>query len=144
MGKVVKGNAAEGESKVAAKFKVERDMCPVCDKAVYATEKLIVSDTFASKVLHKTCFKCAECASQLNMRTYVSVGDKYYCKPHKPEILRAKGAGDMYAAYGTEYGEGAKESAAAPAVEEKEEEERLKRLKKRRKKLKRKLKKKLK
>ena len=69
-----------GESKVASKFKVERDMCPVCDKAVYATEKLIVSDTFASKVLHKTCFKCATCKSQLNMRTYVSVEDKYYCK----------------------------------------------------------------
>ena len=51
--KVVKGKAAEGESKVAAKFKVERDMCPVCDKAVYATEKLIVSDTFASKVARK-------------------------------------------------------------------------------------------
>jgi hypothetical protein len=98
--------AKSGDAPAASKsIKVDRDICPVCSKAVYATEKLIVSDAFDSKTLHKTCFRCKTCDTKLDMRTYVSAGDgQYFCKPHKPEILRAKGAGDMYAAYGSEYG----------------------------------------
>lgn len=100
------GAAKSGDAPAAGKsMKVDRDICPVCSKAVYATEKLIVSDAFDTKTLHKTCFRCKTCDAKLDMRTYVSVGDgSYYCRPHKPEILRAKGAGDMYAAYGSEYG----------------------------------------
>jgi hypothetical protein len=110
------GGAKSGDSSVSTKsIKVDRDICPVCNKAVYATEKLIVSDAFDTKTLHKTCFRCKACETKLDMRTYVSVGDgHYWCKPHKPEILRAKGAGDMYAAYGSEYGADANGGASKP------------------------------
>ncbi len=109
------GGGSEGATATKS-IKVDRDTCPICSKAVYATEKLIVSDAFDTKTLHKTCFRCKTCDTKLDMRTYVSIGDgSYYCKPHKPQILRAKGAGDMYAAYGSEYGaDAAKSPRGAP------------------------------
>ncbi|CAM4819114.1 unnamed protein product [Rotaria magnacalcarata] len=36
--------------------------CVVCEKTVYATEKIMVN----SKAYHKPCFRCAHCKSVLN------------------------------------------------------------------------------
>ena len=33
----------------------------ICDKAVYATEKMIVDDASKKNTIHKTCFKCKTC-----------------------------------------------------------------------------------
>ena len=42
---------------IAGKFGGKGDKCPVCDKTVYATEKLVLEDANKSTVLHKQCLK---------------------------------------------------------------------------------------
>ena len=60
----------EKKKKTAAminKFRQEGDanICVVCNKTVYATEKIIVDDKDQKKLLHKNCLRCAHCQKPL-------------------------------------------------------------------------------
>lgn len=61
-----------------SKFQVKREICVVCQKAVYLTEKLVADEA----IFHKTCFKCCHCSKTLSLGNYASLEGKYYCKPH--------------------------------------------------------------
>eukprot|EP01137_Pigoraptor_chileana_P005105 Opistho-2@2780 len=56
--------------------------CLRCKLTVYATERFPGMDT----CWHKNCFKCSNerCGTLLNLKTYVSFGDKIFCKNHMP------------------------------------------------------------
>ena len=51
--------------------------CPVCDKSVYAAEKMLGPE---SKAYHKACFKCSECNKKVDSVTMAAKGAVLYCK----------------------------------------------------------------
>ncbi|XP_063712846.1 serine-rich adhesin for platelets-like isoform X3 [Symsagittifera roscoffensis] len=68
-------------------------MCVVCGKRVYETERISVNSKGASKVYHKSCFRCAQCNRVLSMGTYcLSVNGEVYCKPHFQQLFKVKGS----------------------------------------------------
>eukprot|EP00049_Salpingoeca_infusionum_P017312 m.352516 g.352516 ORF g.352516 m.352516 type:complete len:395 (+) comp16544_c0_seq1:389-1573(+) len=54
--------------------------CARCEKSVYVTEQLKCLD----KLWHKACFRCKECNTLLNMKTYSGWEGEPYCKTHYP------------------------------------------------------------
>ena len=61
------------------------DKCNRCDKKVYLAEKLDIGI-----ILHKKCFRCANCALTLTLNNFVltKLGDEkkeVYCKAHAPK-----------------------------------------------------------
>lgn len=63
------------------------EKCGVCEKTVYATERISVGD----KVLHKNCLKCKHCNKILSTGTCASMNEVYYCKPHFKQLFTLKG-----------------------------------------------------
>merc|ERR1712137_835934 len=63
------------------------DICLVCSKRVYFSEKLSADD----KVFHKTCFRCKHCSKVLSFGNYASLSGQYYCKPHFKTLFKLKG-----------------------------------------------------
>jgi len=61
--------------------------CQVCQKTVYAMEKLSAEN----KVFHKNCFKCSMCKAQLSLGKYASMDFKYFCKPCFKKTFFLKG-----------------------------------------------------
>ena len=59
-------------------------ICTACGKTVYAAERRDVEIGGAVDHYHEHCFKCADCAVQLKISTYVSVSRVIYCKSHAP------------------------------------------------------------
>jgi hypothetical protein len=49
--------------------------CKICEKPVFILERLNVS----GKLLHRTCFKCARCHTQLNLHSYYETEAGGYC-----------------------------------------------------------------
>lgn len=56
------------------------EICARCGKKVYIVDKLAL----LNQTWHKACFKCTVCGTTLNMKNYVALGGKPYCKPHYP------------------------------------------------------------
>merc|ERR1719187_1987712 len=51
------------------------DPCRVCSKSVFILERLNV----AGRILHRTCFKCARCSTQLSLAGYYETEGGSYC-----------------------------------------------------------------
>ena len=56
------------------------EKCTICNKSVYATEKLNI----LGKTWHKWCFKCTVCGMSLTMKNYQATGGDPYCRAHYP------------------------------------------------------------
>jgi hypothetical protein len=54
------------------------ERCVVCDKRAYMLERVTVDGA----ILHKACFKCADCAGTISITSYVAHGGQYYCRIH--------------------------------------------------------------
>ncbi|KAF0690073.1 Aste57867_18522 [Aphanomyces stellatus] len=56
--------------------------CEACKASVYAND---LKTQLEGKVFHQTCFKCATCATQLNLNNFTYAGDLLMCKVHYME-----------------------------------------------------------
>jgi len=54
--------------------------CAICSKTAYPLESLTLSD----KTYHKLCFRCHECKTPINQKSYKLVGGNVYCHTHAP------------------------------------------------------------
>ncbi|CAG7718970.1 unnamed protein product [Allacma fusca] len=61
--------------------------CVMCNKRVYAMEKLEVS----SKIYHKNCFRCSQCKCLLRMDTFTQNQGVLFCTPHFKQLFKIKG-----------------------------------------------------
>ena len=69
------------------------EKCVACSKTVYAMEKKVID----GKILHGSCFKCAEttCARQLNPSNFaVDTAGTFLCKQHHKQRFTLKGSYD--------------------------------------------------
>lgn len=74
------------------RFEGTSEKCTQCNKTVYPMEKMEV----AGRVLHKTCFKCCKCNSQLNIGRFSIGGKDMYCMTHYKQAFREKGTYDVF------------------------------------------------
>eukprot|EP01121_Diplochlamys_sp_Union-15-3_P013405 TRINITY_DN4155_c0_g2_i1.p1 TRINITY_DN4155_c0_g2~~TRINITY_DN4155_c0_g2_i1.p1 ORF type:complete len:919 (+),score=256.25 TRINITY_DN4155_c0_g2_i1:2-2758(+) len=75
---------ADAKKKV---FSVAREVCHICGKTVYQTEKVQIKDS----ILHNNCFKCKHCGLKLKLTNYAPWEGDFYCKPHFHELFAMKG-----------------------------------------------------
>jgi hypothetical protein len=68
-------------------IRVAREMCVICNTAVYFSDKIVAD----KQIMHKSCLKCTECNSVLSLGKYAALGGKYYCKPHFKQLFALKG-----------------------------------------------------
>ncbi|EDQ90273.1 uncharacterized protein MONBRDRAFT_3283, partial [Monosiga brevicollis MX1] len=61
--------------------------CAVCDKAVYAMEKLEAD----GKIYHKNCFRCSVCNKAVSLGGFAALAGALYCKPHFKQLFKSKG-----------------------------------------------------
>ncbi|CAF0825225.1 unnamed protein product [Adineta ricciae] len=66
---------------------VDPTKCSVCNKTVYAMEKIEAD----KKIYHKSCFKCMHCKSILKLGNYTANDGQIYCKPHFLQLFAIKG-----------------------------------------------------
>jgi len=66
---------------------VEKQMCEVCGKSVYPTERLTADE----KVFHRFCFRCSHCNGVLKLGSYAAMGGVFFCKPHFKQLFASKG-----------------------------------------------------
>jgi hypothetical protein len=78
------GNRAKGGASFVAK---PTQKCAVCNKTVYAMEKIEAD----GKVYHKTCFRCSECNKPVSAGSYAALQGKIFCKPHFKQLFKLKG-----------------------------------------------------
>merc|ERR1712063_231280 len=74
-------------TKSSSGFKVKSETCSVCDKRVYAMDKMVADGV----IFHKTCMKCTHCSKTLGLGNFAALNGKYYCKPHFKQLFQAKG-----------------------------------------------------
>eukprot|EP01147_Barroeca_monosierra_P010603 gene10603-2725_t len=65
----------------------DSNRCSVCQKPVFAMEKVSADGI----VLHKWCFRCAECNCKVSLGTYASLDGVIYCKPHFKQLFQLRG-----------------------------------------------------
>jgi hypothetical protein len=63
------------------------EKCCVCEKTVYAMEKIEAD----KKVYHKLCFKCTSCSCTLKLGNYSSIKQTLYCTPHYIQLFSRNG-----------------------------------------------------
>ena len=64
-----------------------RQLCPVCSKAVYPTERIrALRSNF-----HKACFRCSVCSVSLSIKNFQSYEGTLYCKAHLPKVVQGLG-----------------------------------------------------
>jgi len=68
-------------------FKVKTEKCSVCNKTVYAMDKMVADGV----VFHKVCMKCTHCKKTLGLGNFAALNGKYYCKPHFKQLFQSKG-----------------------------------------------------
>jgi len=68
-------------------FKVKTEKCSVCNKTVYAMDKMVADGI----VFHKVCMKCTHCKKTLGLGNFAALNGKYYCKPHFKQLFQSKG-----------------------------------------------------
>jgi len=66
------------------------EVCSVCNKTVYYSERLS-ADT---QIFHKTCFRCSHCNRTLKLGNYCAFENKLFCKPHFIQLFKSKGKYD--------------------------------------------------
>ncbi|CAF3322682.1 unnamed protein product [Rotaria socialis] len=66
---------------------VDPNKCSVCQKTVYAMEKIEAD----KKIYHKSCFKCMHCKSILKLGNFTANDGQIYCKPHFLQLFAIKG-----------------------------------------------------
>ncbi|XP_076066324.1 uncharacterized protein LOC143039888 [Oratosquilla oratoria] len=90
------------------------EKCIVCDKTVYAMEKLELQ----GKILHKSCFRCGKCNTKLSMGSFSMGGDRMYCTTHYKQLFAEKGTYEVFSPNGS--GKWARKIEATPNNEETE------------------------
>lgn len=70
-----------------AKALIAENKCVACQKPVYEMERLVVDGL----LLHKWCFRCAECGKKVGAGNYASLDGYVYCKPHFKQLFQLKG-----------------------------------------------------
>jgi len=78
----VKSKAAKLSARPSATPK-----CDCCNKSVFKLEEFRVDGS----LLHKSCFKCAECKRKLGLDDFASVNKKFYCKTHYLYLFSSSG-----------------------------------------------------
>ncbi|OWF52791.1 LIM domain-containing protein WLIM2b-like [Mizuhopecten yessoensis] len=68
------------------KFGGGGEKCVICEKSVYANERIEAGGV----AFHKFCFKCSECKMQLNLNNYAQDAKTLYCKNHFASCVTAK------------------------------------------------------
>ncbi|XP_076066802.1 MICAL-like protein isoform X2 [Oratosquilla oratoria] len=63
--------------KVLCSSRGSRELCVMCNEAVYLAQRLLVGSP--GLLMHRTCFKCARCNSQLNLASYYETEKGQYC-----------------------------------------------------------------
>jgi hypothetical protein len=63
------------------------DVCIVCAKRVYLTERLVED----GRLYHKTCFKCEQCKKTLVPGGFAALDGRLFCKPHFKQLFALKG-----------------------------------------------------
>lgn len=66
---------SEGGKRQAPMIGRHSDPCRVCSKSVFILERLNVG----GRILHRTCFKCARCSTQLSLAGYYETEAGEYC-----------------------------------------------------------------
>jgi len=66
---------------------IAESKCVACTKPVYNMERLVVDGL----LLHKWCFRCAECNKRCTPGGYASLDGFVYCKPHFKQLFQLKG-----------------------------------------------------
>jgi len=61
--------------------------CAKCEKSVYPLEMIVA----CNKSWHKGCFTCTHCHSVISLKSFASLEEKPYCKPHFLELFKSKG-----------------------------------------------------
>jgi len=61
--------------------------CAKCEKAVYPLEMIVA----CNKSWHKSCFRCSHCDSVISLKSFATIDDRPYCKPHYLELFKSKG-----------------------------------------------------
>ncbi|CAF2397323.1 unnamed protein product [Rotaria sp. Silwood2] len=72
---------------ISAESAVDPNKCSVCNKTVYAMEKIEAD----KKIYHKSCFKCMHCKSILKLGNFTANDGQIYCKPHFLQLFAIKG-----------------------------------------------------
>eukprot|EP00899_Mesostigma_viride_P017886 jgi/Mesvir1/26099/Mv06818-RA.1 len=67
------------------------DKCVVCNKTVYAMEKISADIQGVSSIYHKNCFRCTE-GCLLTAGNFAAVEGKLYCKPHFKQAFKKFGS----------------------------------------------------
>ena len=80
MPKSASASSVSGSSPSSRRFtvSVERKICEVCGKTVYAMDELKADN----KIFHKSCLRCSECNKVLSLGTFAALEGKMFCKPH--------------------------------------------------------------
>jgi len=86
-----KAEKKEAPSSLASRFKSASEKCHVCQKTVYATERIVVEDKEEKRVFHKGCLRCQHCQVVLSLGNYAALGGQYFCKPHFKQLFATKG-----------------------------------------------------
>jgi cysteine/glycine-rich protein len=66
----------------------QAEKCAVCQKPVYAAERLEAG----GNIYHKMCFKCSVCKNSLKLNTYSQADGILYCKTDYQKSILAKNA----------------------------------------------------
>ena len=70
-----------------AQVMIKDNRCVACQKKVYEMERVNVDGL----LLHKWCFRCAECGRPCKVGNYASLDGYIYCKPHFKQLFKLKG-----------------------------------------------------
>jgi len=79
------GNGS-GRKPVAPPQQKINQICKICNKEPYLTERIVAEKSWWCK----KCFKCSVCNKILNLDTYMSHEGIIYCKPHHKELFMPK------------------------------------------------------
>jgi len=55
---------------------IDKDLCYVCQKAVYAQDRLVAD----ARIYHKPCFRCKKCSNVLKLGNFASMDGEVFCK----------------------------------------------------------------
>ncbi|XP_014674759.1 PREDICTED: LIM domain-containing protein WLIM2a-like [Priapulus caudatus] len=71
---------------MAPKFQMKLEKCGVCEKTVYAAERIEAGGV----IFHKMCFKCSVCKTKLDLGNYQQNEGIIYCKKDFRDAVTAK------------------------------------------------------
>jgi len=69
------------------KASVEYEKCSICQKILYAMEKIEANN----QRVHKKCFRCCQCSSPLRLDNFTAIDGTFYCLPHFKQLFISRG-----------------------------------------------------